>query len=102
MGKGRAQKHGGQQRDRNGIFVRGVFGVAAPIELRSTTIVRCARSRGIVLSSRQSGVCVAIVRNVGRSAVLRRVEVCCTLSLAIAIALSVRGLVCDECVCARC
>ena len=91
------QKDGGQHRDRNGIFVRGVFGVAA-IELRSATIVRCACSRSIVPSSKQSGVRMAIVCNVERSAVLRRVEVCCTLSSAIAIVLGVRGSVCDECV----
>ena len=75
-------------------------GVAA-IELGSATIVRCACSRSIVPSSRQSGVRMAIVCNVERSAVLRRVEVCCTLSSAIAIVLGVRGSVCDECVCAE-
>ena len=91
------KKDGGQHRDRNGVFVRGVFGVAA-IELRSATIVRCACSRSIVPSSRQSGVRTAIVCNVEKSAALRRVEVCCTLSSAIAIVLGVRGSVCDECV----
>ena len=69
--------------------------------IRDHRQVRARARRGIVLSSRQSGVRMAIVRIVGRSAVLRRVEVCCTLSLAIAIALGVRGLVCDECVCAE-
>ena len=96
-GREAGKKHGGQHRDRNGIFVRGVFGVAA-IELRSATIVRCACSRSTAPSSRQSGVRMAIVCNVERSAVLRRVEVCCTLPSAIAIVLGVRGLVCDGCV----
>ena len=98
-GTRRAQKHGGQHRDRSGIFVRGVFGVAA-IELGPANIVRCVCSRGIVPSSRQSGVRMAVVCNVERNAVLRRAEVCCTLLSAIAIALGVRGSVCDMSACA--
>ena len=85
-GREAGKKHGGQHRGRNGIFVRGVFGVAA-IGLRSATIVRCACSRSTAPSSRQSGMRMAIMCNVERSAVLRRVEVCCTLSSAIAIVL---------------
>ena len=96
-GREAGKKDGGQHRDRNGSFVRGVFGVAA-IELRSAAIVRCVCSRSTAPSSRQSGMRMAIMCNVERSAVLRRVEVCCTLSSAIAITLGVRGPVCDECV----
>jgi len=38
-GREAGKKDGGQHRDRSGIFVRGVFGVAA-IELGSATIIR--------------------------------------------------------------